>query len=641
MIRNIVIRNLGPHAETRVDLPDGPGPVVLEARSEAGKSTALLDAPCFALWGEDRFGRPLPSDAIRDGESTAVVRLGLTSGALVHRELEIGEGGGRKHVRAFVGKNGERSYSTEKDWQANALGPLGRDRDLLRLIMVGGWERLALGEGGGRPLRDALLRATARSAVDVREVVARLMREMNYELLERDTVDPAAVEAKRKSARKAADAAAGARDQARLGREVAAARKVNPPTRKQIEDAQLALTMAASWARYDEARAAYDEASRLVDGHAEAVAAWREAASALGEHPAAPRDLAGARERARVAEAALAEATRADERATDKLERLLRAVDEAEVDVRQLEESLEAATIARDEPVEVSDQCPTCHRHGWDGAREARARGLAAAVEEGLLRLANRRAERDDAIDELEVAKVERSVTEGALARAESEATIARKAVADLERQDEALREWERRSAELGAEPTASGLPPKPAEPQLPRPTDVKAAQAVLDEAKRCQGEERRIEADLAELDKAVDVAEREAVRTELEALRLDALVEAVRQAPSVALMQQLEALGDLGPVSFEPTEHGGLDVLIDGRHWERASDGKKDVVAGMWIRAAIRRAMKLEWLPIIVDQVQDLAGQPLPEVRGQLILLRTADVPWRVVGREATQEAA
>jgi hypothetical protein len=47
-------------------------------------------------------------------------------------------------------------------------------------------------------------------------------------------------------------------------------------------------------------------------------------------------------------------------------------------------------------------------------------------------------------------------------------------------------------------------------------------------------------------------------------------------------------------------------------------------VVADLWLRAGLRRALDLPQLPIVVDNVQDVGGQPLPEVEGPVLLLRT-----------------
>jgi hypothetical protein len=85
--------------------------------------------------------------------------------------------------------------------------------------------------------------------------------------------------------------------------------------------------------------------------------------------------------------------------------------------------------------------------------------------------------------------------------------------------------------------------------------------------------------------------------------------------------------LGDMGPVSLEFGENPAVVVLIDGRPWWLASRGRQ-VVGDAWLRAALRRAMNLPDLPLIVDNVQDVGGQPLPALPGPVVLLRTTDEP-------------
>ncbi|MEQ1572111.1 MAG: hypothetical protein ABMA64_41165, partial [Myxococcota bacterium] len=106
---------------------------------------------------------------------------------------------------------------------------------------------------------------------------------------------------------------------------------------------------------------------------------------------------------------------------------------------------------------------------------------------------------------------------------------------------------------------------------------------------------------------------------------RLSALLEAVRAAPSAVAARQALSLGDLGPVTLTFGDNPAVTVSIDGRPWWLASRGRQ-VVADMFLRAAIRRVLDKEWLPIVVDNVQDVGGQPLPEVEGPVVLLQTTD---------------
>jgi hypothetical protein len=145
--------------------------------------------------------------------------------------------------------------------------------------------------------------------------------------------------------------------------------------------------------------------------------------------------------------------------------------------------------------------------------------------------------------------------------------------------------------------------------------------QARLQEA---AGQRRQQERDRkAAVDEEARVRQ-EHERATAEASRLDALVEAVRRAPSVLAARQVSALGDLGPVQILfPADGPAVEVLIDGRPWWTASSGRR-VIGDLYLRAALRRAAKVTWFPIFVDNVQDFSGE-IPNVGGATVLLRTA----------------
>jgi len=104
-------------------------------------------------------------------------------------------------------------------------------------------------------------------------------------------------------------------------------------------------------------------------------------------------------------------------------------------------------------------------------------------------------------------------------------------------------------------------------------------------------------------------------------AARLDALVTAIRLAPAVALRESLGRLGDISPVALSVDDAGELSVQIDGRDWRCASQGRR-VVAGLVFRDALRRAVGMKWLTVVVDDAQLWTGD-LPAVKGPVIVLR------------------
>lgn len=147
----------------------------------------------------------------------------------------------------------------------------------------------------------------------------------------------------------------------------------------------------------------------------------------------------------------------------------------------------------------------------------------------------------------------------------------------------------------------------------------------VLADSQRAAGAAAQREADLRDLQQALDAGTADIAQWGAECARLDALLGVVREVPSLLAAKQAQALGDLGPVSLTFSDNPAVSVLIDGRPWWLASRGRQ-VVADMHLRAAIRRAAGLTGLPIVVDNAQDVGGQPLAQIPGPVVILRTTD---------------
>ena len=156
---------------------------------------------------------------------------------------------------------------------------------------------------------------------------------------------------------------------------------------------------------------------------------------------------------------------------------------------------------------------------------------------------------------------------------------------------------------------------------------DHNLAQQVLADSQRAAGAAEQRQADLRELEQSIVAAAATAQTQQALSARLDALVAAVRQAPSLLAARQAQSLGDLGPVSLTFGDNPAVRVQIDGRPWWLASRGRQ-VVADIHLRAALRRAARLQDLPIVIDNVQDVGGQPIPSIQGPVLILRTTDEP-------------
>jgi len=90
-------------------------------------------------------------------------------------------------------------------------------------------------------------------------------------------------------------------------------------------------------------------------------------------------------------------------------------------------------------------------------------------------------------------------------------------------------------------------------------------------------------------------------------------VLELVRSAPGRVLAGKLAQLGDMGPVTITATDDE-IAVLVDGRPWRVASTGRR-IAADAILRAALRRAVGLDALPIVVDEAQSVGGIDWPDL--------------------------
>lgn len=632
MFTRLTLRHLGPAAELVIPL-DPRGRTDIRARSESGKSTIPL-AILFALFGTDEEGRALDPALVRDGADRAEVRLVTGKGAQFGRTMTRT----RSYTR-LVAIPGEEPAKPASDAAMLALLPavLTRDAELVRCILAPmAWRTLAESAGEGRRLRDLLSRL-APAGGDLRAEVARLMGEAKQELLDGDPDDPKAAEAQRSRANAAKDQAIGRLAEAqRAGVAVEAA---DGPTDDHVGAAGDVQAAYLAWRRHDAAAERIETARRArVEAQAR-HATWTERRDVLGKRPADDSErlraasvaLVGAREDDR-------EARAAETRALGALVGWNRAAADAEasttdadLDAARRAETGAAAVLARLEA--AGDTCPTCARPGWEKAASALAEAVAAhdAAKDATAAAAKGAPKRKRAA----VAAAEGGAktandiaTRCARARETAAAALvaAETAHAEAIAAGAAAKSWDAAREMLDREPTIPTVPVDLAAPERPRPTDAQVAWAdeVESAAVAARGAAQERERTARGAAAALDAAKLAATATAKEAARCAALVDAVRSAPSALAGRQLGALGDLGCVSISLVDGGGVDVRIDGRPWRCASRGRR-VVADLCLRVGLRRAARMEWLPVVVDDVGAWTGA-WPTVAGPSIWLWTVD---------------
>lgn len=623
MFTALTIAGLGPHVEPATFKLNPTGRTTIVGASETGK-TSLIDALVFLLQGVGVDGSAFPVDAI-SGKRVAVSAT-TALGAVIARSMPPSR---RKPTRTFTREGVETIYETEEDFRV-ALKAIGQRPDLVRCVMVPeAWVPLAFGKGGGRPLRDLL--AQLLRAGSLRTAVAVRFAEAGFALTDGDVIDPKTTEERRADANRKREQAVGARDAA-----VAAHAAAGPALDGAPDDAgaRAVIALAERWAKYATSEAA------VVAGTA-AIADWQRRSDELGAVPPAPTAGAGTQASSLVSMAKATVVTCEREAATANANLIATARQHAETGDPDMEKQQTAVDGYRAALVKTPTVCPTC-KQPTPNAVELAQKTLASA--EAFLAELVSSAEARAVARLAPLAEAHNAAIERARAAAEALA----KAKATQEKREAELAEttavfnrfkaWSDANKALGAKPPVphDALPVPDA--ARPAPEAVEQSRAVVAGVDRAAGGAAERSAAIARTAAPRATAEAAFTEAEAAAARANALVEAVRLAPSDVARSQIALLGDMGPFSITLTDEGGVDVRVDGRGYWRASRGKR-VLADYAFRCALRRALKLP-IPVFVDEAQNWSGE-LPEdpgvdgkPGGPVIVLRTTndEGPMRVV---------
>jgi hypothetical protein len=646
MLASISISGLGSHADTALIIPSPKGRTVVRGPSESGKSS-LGEALCFALWGRTTRGGAFDPALIPDEAKEASVKLVLTSGTEIERHR------GRKgSQRRIVRKGGEEfEYATEEQMSA-ALGPFAQ-RDLCRQVMIPlAWVPLAQDSTGGRPFRDLL-------ASVVPGGTAAIVREAMGEAWSDDmpTTEKAAVEARRE-ANSQRDQAIGRRDAHRQAARQAAANveAIVLPDSMEVGSAVALGATVLVWEQFGRDLALWQARSQASDDYAQRVAAWEaeEADLAAMKATLLPRDahkaalkevgqakIAAGQAHVRAATVARSDAARRKDAAGLVVRDAQTRLSVERVSLRSAEDKLavaqRSAALLSEVPCGGMDGC----RFLADArlasesvavleAEVAQLIGSLPTLERAITDAAERAAASFDPAPDLQ-AEVEKAKA------AEAEAIERDR---DLEEKDRALgaawSEVEARVKAHGPKPEPPANPgPRPEPPRSDRPTDseIREARAMVERTQRLSAERGQAVRAKEQADATLAASEDAASKAEARAQALDRLVEAVRSAPTTLARRSVQALGDMGPVSIR-FEGDGAKLYIDGREAREPLVSRGRIAfADAVFRQALRRALKLGWLLMLIDNAQDYQpsaaqaekGETWESIKGPCILLYTA----------------
>lgn len=569
MLQRIKIQGLGPHLDFRAEL-DPRGENTVTGPSEAGKSF-LVEAVAFALFGRSSLGKFRP-EAIHDGQSKALVELTLDSGRTIRRTITRS----RSQTRTISLAGMEESYSTENAF-AEALGELGQDPEAVMLVSVPQfWQELSA--GNARKLRDALARILPGG--DLTETVRELVEAAGQTVSDEEAgLDDKRAGARRREARRLRDEAEGRLQLARerltalQGTTLPDPGSDKPPTSKLI-------AKVAAWEQYD--RSSAEAATRAAALTAQAD--WDSRREALGEAPAAPEAASDLQQRAQQAQ--LTQQT------------AMQTAQQVQANLQMVTSQLQM--FGQSGP----DVCPMCQRDGWD---------------QGAAMVAQLQTQSQELTQQAEAAQAAWQAAQQELAEVQQ---LQQAYQAELA----AAQAYQRSLAALGPRPEVpdevSADKPKG---KRPKPEDFERVRQHNEREAALAHISEQHARDLAEAGQTVKTETARVAETASESERWDAILDAVRAAPSELAAAQARALGDLGPVSLEFGDNPAVSVLIDERPWWLASRGRQ-VVADACLRTALRRALQMPWLPLFVDNIQDVGGQPLPAVPGPVVWLQTTD---------------
>jgi len=179
----------------------------------------------------------------------------------------------------------------------------------------------------------------------------------------------------------------------------------------------------------------------------------------------------------------------------------------------------------------------------------------------------------------------------------------------------------------IGPKPTVMDKPTAPNPPEMAAPTidEIDQANQTLSLHNAAEAIALKASGKLSNATARLAKADSLVATTAAEADRMKALVNAVRQAPSVIAARQAKALGLPPEITLVwgagDAQSPAVVPMFDGVHYKRAATGR-GICCGLSLRARIRVAIGLPYLPLVVDEAQSVTGQELPDVGGPVIVL-------------------
>lgn len=630
MIVNVHIYNIGPHADATFTF-DGKTPARLVGRSDAGKNW-FMEAVAFGFFGTTSTGSAFPAEAIRTGTKKCGVEITLNSGTIIRRSMTS-----RRAQNRTIVRNGEESPHSDEDSFRAAMGPLGKNQDLLRFVMFPQERYFPVWFGGNdastRKCRDIML--SAMPGMDIASVVVEEMKKAGHSISADKVPSVKDAEASATTANRIVDEKTGAKSAAETSKSDAENALKNAESSDTDEAkadrvaAELVIKARDAWLAHDARMATHNAVVENVGVNVKTRNDWLKRKEAIGAEPdaEAAKKLAAKRAELPAAESAVKAANDewarikrliANNEGTIETERASVWSGNAIIDTRigYAKKELASAKKTRDGAIAAGTSCPTCGKPDYEGAVKAREAAEKAVrdAETSLHQseddlLADERQWEDDRkkhIEECETIIAKQKVELAALVVKGTEASNALKAlkaeIATLDEQASAWTTWAASVKALGDEPSIpSNASAAPEAPECERPDNASIEKAKSILAVQAPNLDA-LRQSVATATKRLEEAEKALDEANTKASYAEALKVATRTAPSILGNRMVSVFKDIGgfaTVAFG--EKPSVALVIDGLPWELVGGGRK-IAADFAIRAMLREKMKMGYLPLFVN---------------------------------------
>jgi DNA polymerase III delta prime subunit len=650
MISKITLVGTGAQDRLVLDILKTQEPWDLVGPSESMKSMVMA-CVIWCITGKypsatsDKDGA-FPLEILRADSKKGEVEITLDSGTRLYRSIDKGRGGKMVQTRRENRANPssrmiDYMYDNEDKWAAG-LGGLGKNPELVRFIMSPAWRKLnVLMAGNCRAFRDMLLLPTPASNPLRHYIDATLAKYGFSPLGDTDTEDEKVAKANVTEAKKSAAAKKALVENAesRLAVKTSDLQKLTTTDidDKGLKEANAIIGAASAWKKYDTDIELWRVLYKGWQERTQDLVVLEAKSKALEAEPAKEEDV----------KATLAIWKRKYSEVQASVQKILETGRQAKSDIESAEAAWTNANVYGEDtselvselgslkerlstyqnlvdtlPETIVGNCPTCSTAGYAGKNPAYDAALEGvkATKETIGRLTERLNTRIEEASEIRLERMAKALSDEkgakerraqALADYEVKVAESKEAVAKVEEAQQNMNAWalwKVKSDAIGAKPEPGKEPVKPTIPTRERPTPekIKSSDDLVTLSNRKKTEVEVVGRDVNAITIELATAKKDREQADKDLVRADAILVAVRRAPSDRAQECSKSYSGMPGVEIRfpdttDAKEPSVKLLIDGRDWTCASDGRQ-ILAEYQIRARMRELAGMRWLPIFID---------------------------------------